>query len=156
MKKIIALLLACMMVLGLFAGCATAPAGEEATTTTTAPATPAEPTAVTLTVWAPAEDQTEENPWLKTMCDSHCTTIAFYNLHVFIESWHIVWTYCRTSFASDAFSLMCYDYKSLFIFFKNSYWTSRYTWSVFTMFAASCHIICKSCSFRYTFFVNTW
>ena len=73
MKKIIALLLACVMVLGLFAACAEAPDGDktnDGTTGTTAPATPAEPEEVTLTVWAPAEDQSEETPWLKTMCDN--------------------------------------------------------------------------------------
>ena len=72
MKKIIALLLACVMVLGLFAACAETPADDAANngTTTTAAPTPAEPEKVTLTVWAPAEDQSEETPWLKTMCDN--------------------------------------------------------------------------------------
>ncbi len=69
MKKIIALLLACMMVLGVFAGCANN-AGGDTTETTAAPTGPVAPEKVTLTVWAPAEDQSEENPWLQTMCDN--------------------------------------------------------------------------------------
>ena len=57
MKKIIALLLACVMVLGLFAGCAKkteepAAAGAEK---------------IALTVWAPQEDQVDENSWLWVM-----------------------------------------------------------------------------------------
>ena len=69
MKKIIALLLACVMVLGLFAACGTAPdptepngnegnqGGNE---------TP-EVTEVTLKVWAPTEDHVDENSWLPQM-----------------------------------------------------------------------------------------
>ena len=69
MKKLIALLLACVMVLGL-AACGTkpaettAPAGDN-TPETTAPAAEAE--AITLKVWAPQEDQVDANAWLCQM-----------------------------------------------------------------------------------------
>ena len=67
MKKIIALLLACMMVVGLFAAC-----GETAPATTTGSTEPAvtttagtvEPEKITLKVWGPQEDQVDENSWL--------------------------------------------------------------------------------------------
>ena len=49
MKKIIALLIAVMMVVGLFAAC-----GESKP----------EVTEVTLKIWAPTEDQANENSWL--------------------------------------------------------------------------------------------
>ena len=67
MKKLIAMLLACVMVLGLVAcgGNApetTAPAGES-TPETTAPAAEG-PEAITLKVWAPQEDQVDANSWL--------------------------------------------------------------------------------------------
>ena len=58
MKKIIAMLLACMMVIGL-AAC-----GGNADTTTAAPAGPE---AVTLKVWAPQEDQVDDKCWLPLM-----------------------------------------------------------------------------------------
>ena len=67
MKKIIALLLAVVMVLGL-AAC-----GGEKTPETTAPVAgndapettaPAGPEAITIKVWAPQEDQVDENSWL--------------------------------------------------------------------------------------------
>ena len=51
MKKIIALLIAVMMVVGLFAAC-----GESKP----------EVTEVTLKIWAPTEDQANENSWLQT------------------------------------------------------------------------------------------
>ena len=58
MKKIIAMLLAAMMVIGLFAACAPAPeAGTEG------------PEKITLTVWGPSEDQAEGNNYLKAICD---------------------------------------------------------------------------------------
>ena len=67
MKKIIALLLAAMMVVGMFAACGNtnAPAETEAPTAqeTEAPAQ-AEVTEITLKVWAPQEDQVNENSWL--------------------------------------------------------------------------------------------
>ena len=62
MKKLIALLLACVMVLGLVA------CGGEKTPETTTPkaedTTPAGPEAITLKVWAPQEDQVDANSWL--------------------------------------------------------------------------------------------
>lgn len=72
MKKIIAMLLACIMVVGLFAACQ--PAGTDSTkpnsSTPSTPSTTGEPEKITLTVWAPAEDQSENNKWLQTMCDN--------------------------------------------------------------------------------------
>ena len=70
MKKLIALLLACVMVLGLVA-CGTkpaettAPAGDN-TPETTAPAAEG-PEAITLKVWAPQEDQVDATSWLCQM-----------------------------------------------------------------------------------------
>ncbi len=69
MKKLIALLLAVVMVLGL-AACGgdkapetTAPVAGNDTPETTAPVA-AGPEAITLKVWAPQEDQVDENSWL--------------------------------------------------------------------------------------------
>ena len=56
MKKILALALACMMVLGLFAACG----GEETTETQGVQE-------ITLKVWAPQEDQVDANSWLIQM-----------------------------------------------------------------------------------------
>ena len=76
MKKIIALLLAVVMVLGL-AACGQAPAPAEtkapeaaAPAETNAPETeaPAAPEAITLKVWGPNEDQADENSFLKVAC----------------------------------------------------------------------------------------
>ena len=69
MKKIIAMLLAVMMVVGLFAACQpSAPAGPGTNST---PSTPEnkEPEKITLTVWGPSEDQAEGNNYLKAICD---------------------------------------------------------------------------------------
>ena len=71
MKKLIALLLACVMVLGLVA-CGNEPAettapnagGETNAPETTAPAAGGEAEAITLKVWAPQEDQVDANSWL--------------------------------------------------------------------------------------------
>ena len=70
MKKIIALLLALVLALGLVACGEDAPATQPAATqpaatepAATEPAT-AEPEAITLKVWAPQEDQVDENSWL--------------------------------------------------------------------------------------------
>ena len=62
MKKIIALLLACMMVVGMFAACA--PSGTGSTTGTEGTTAPE---AITLKVWAPQEDQVDEKSWLNVM-----------------------------------------------------------------------------------------
>ncbi len=68
MKKIIALLLASIMVLGLFAGCGSSNAPATEAPKADAPATeaPADaaPEAITLKVWAPQEDQVDANSWL--------------------------------------------------------------------------------------------
>ena len=65
MKKLIALLLACVMVLGLVACGGNAPETQpQAGNDTTAPAGPE---AITLKVWAPQEDQVDANSWLCQM-----------------------------------------------------------------------------------------
>ena len=65
MKKLIALLLACVMVLGLVACGGNAPETQpQAGNDTTAPAGPE---AITLKVWAPQEDQVDASSWLCQM-----------------------------------------------------------------------------------------
>ena len=90
MKKIIALLLACMMVLGLVA------CGESTTEPTTAPAanneTPAteagsaevEVQDITLKVWGPQEDQADANSFLQV------ATAKFAEAH---PEWNITWVF---------------------------------------------------------------
>lgn len=88
-KKIIALLLACVMVLGL-AACGSTTESTEASTEAATPATDAafteaEPIDVALRVWAPSEDQNPElGQWLITMCEQ------FNNLH---PEWNITFEY---------------------------------------------------------------
>ena len=82
MKKIIALLLASLMIVGLFAGCSssdTNPAGGQQTE-----GTEAKPTDITLTVWGPSEDQANENSFLQTACKK------FAELH---PEWNITFNY---------------------------------------------------------------
>jgi len=63
MKKIIAMLLACMMIIGLFAGC-----GEKAE-------------AITLTVWGPQADQGENgNGWLQEQCKAFAAAHPEWNI----------------------------------------------------------------------------
>ena len=75
MKKIIALLLACMMVVGL-AACGganegTATTGNNGGVATTGAATPAEPEKITLTVWGPQAELGENNDgWLPKTCEA--------------------------------------------------------------------------------------
>ena len=94
MKKIIALLLASVMVVGLFAGCGAEPAASTDTSaaateggaaTTEAPtASDAAPVDMTLTVWGPQEDQADDNGWLPTMCKK------FNEMH---PEWNITFKY---------------------------------------------------------------
>ena len=87
MKKIIALLLACMMVAGVFAGCGSSDQAPE----TTAPAAPAgtdapagteaaEAQKITLKVWGPQEDQVDASSWLPTMCEQFNTAHPEWNI----------------------------------------------------------------------------
>ena len=66
MKKIIALLLACIMIVGLFAGC-----GKKTEQ-------------ITLTVWSPQEDQADENSFLQQ------ATAKFAEAH---PEWEITWNF---------------------------------------------------------------
>ncbi len=90
MKKIIALMLVCMMVIGLFAGCASSNGDEPAETKsagTEAPAqteAPAEVEDITLTVWGPQEDQVDENSFLQV------ATAKFAEAH---PEWNITWKF---------------------------------------------------------------
>ena len=69
MKKIIAMLLAAMMVIGMFAACQPAPeAGSEG------------PEKITLTVWGPTEDQKEGNSYLKAICDKFAEAHPEYDI----------------------------------------------------------------------------
>ena len=76
-KKILALLLACCMLVGLSA-CGGSDSDQPANTDQTpsaggqtpAPDTDAEPEKVALTVWPPSEDQNPDlGAWVVTMCD---------------------------------------------------------------------------------------
>ncbi len=69
MKKLLALLLACVMVLGLVACGNTTPKDTTPPAAGTNPAEsqPAEPQAITLKVWAPQEDQVDDSSWLIQM-----------------------------------------------------------------------------------------
>lgn len=62
MKKIIAMLLACLMIVGLFAGC-----GEKTKN-------------VTLKVWGPSEDQADENSFLQVACKKFAEAHPEWNL----------------------------------------------------------------------------
>ena len=86
MKKIIAMLLACVMVLGLFAACGSSAeptepqAGNETQgNETQGNETPAV-TDVTLKVWAPQEDQVDENSWLNQMQKAFAEAHPEYNI----------------------------------------------------------------------------
>lgn len=99
MKKIIALLLACMMVIGLFAGCASSNADKpteankpaETKPAETKPAeteAPAQAEDITLTVWGPQEDQVDENSFLQV------ATAKFAEAH---PEWNITWKFAVCS-----------------------------------------------------------
>ena len=66
MKKTIAMLLACVMVLSLLVGCGGA-ASSSAPASEAASSEAAGPEAVTLKVWAPQEDQADDSCWLPQM-----------------------------------------------------------------------------------------
>ena len=89
MKKIIALLLAAVMVLGL-AACGQAPAAPaetkapEAAAPAETEAAPAAPEAITLKVWGPQEDQADENSFLPVAC------AKFEEAH---PEWDITWVF---------------------------------------------------------------
>ena len=78
MKKIIALLLACMMIVGLFAACAKKPVDDGSEPSAE------KPIDITLTVWGPSEDQANENSFLQTACKK------FAELH---PEWNITFNY---------------------------------------------------------------
>ena len=94
MKKIIALLLACMMIVGMFAGCgqpaeapkAEAPAADAPAADAPAAEAPAAeaPVAISLKVWGPQEDQADANCFLPVACE------AFNEAH---PEWDITFTY---------------------------------------------------------------
>ena len=64
-KKLLTLSLAFLMMIGMLTACSSSKPSEEPT-----PAAD-EKVAVTVTVWSPQEDQSEENgKWLQTMCDN--------------------------------------------------------------------------------------
>ena len=84
MKKIIALLLACVMIVGLLAGCgAKKPSTDNNETKPGAPAD-TKPVDITLTVWGPSEDQATETSFLQTACKK------FAELH---PEWNITFNY---------------------------------------------------------------
>ena len=73
-KKVLALLLATAMI-ATFAGCGgdtTEPAGDDVVAGDDVAGDDAAEEAITctLTVWAPSEDQSEDNPWLQTQCEA--------------------------------------------------------------------------------------
>ena len=91
-KKVLALLLATAMI-STFVACGKeeTPAADDTNTTvedTTGGEDTNEPAdeeiTCTLTVWAPSEDQSDDNPWLKTQCE------AFAAEH---PNWHITFKY---------------------------------------------------------------
>ena len=95
MKKIIALLLACMMIIGMLAACgqapatdapaADAPAADAPAADAPAADEPAEPEAISLTVWGPQAELGENNDgWLPQWCE------AFDEAH---PEWDITFTY---------------------------------------------------------------
>lgn len=85
MKKIIALLLACMMVIGLFAACGTSGNNSESTPAGDETGGKVEAQDIALKVWGPQNELGENNDgWLPKMCE------AFDEAH---PEWNITWTY---------------------------------------------------------------
>ena len=82
MKKIIALLLACMMVIGLVAcgGSTTEPTSAPAENNNANAEAPAEVQDITLKVWGPQEDQADENSFLQVACGKFAEAHPEYNI----------------------------------------------------------------------------
>ena len=72
-KKVLALLLATAMI-STFVGCGedttVDPAGDDSVVTDDTTDDVEEAITCTITVWAPSEDQSEDNPWLQTQCEA--------------------------------------------------------------------------------------
>ena len=86
MKKLIALLLAAVMVLGLVAcGGNTTPETTKPADNTPADSQPAEVQNITLKVWGPAEDQVDENSFLQVACAKFAEAHPEYNITFVFE-----------------------------------------------------------------------
>ena len=86
MKKLIALLLAAVMVLGLVAcGGNTTPETTKPADNTPADTQPAEVQNITLKVWGPAEDQVDENSFLQVACAKFAEAHPEYNITFVFE-----------------------------------------------------------------------
>lgn len=73
----IAMLLAVMMIVGLFAGCGSQETDPSQTTATKEPAGAED---ITLTVWGPQEDQVDDNSWLPKMCQQFAAEHPEWNI----------------------------------------------------------------------------
>ena len=69
MKKFVALTLSVLMVMAMLFGCGSSGSNETPASTDSGSAAPADKVAVTVTVWGPQEDQSDDNgKWLQTEC----------------------------------------------------------------------------------------
>lgn len=83
MKKIISMLLVCVIVIGLVACGSSKPAETQAPAAAEAPAAseaPAEVKDIALKVWGPQEDQVDASSWLPTMCEQFNTAHPEWNI----------------------------------------------------------------------------